>query len=71
MKRPKLKLKTARKWAEGEDERLTELALNGQSIQRIAKVMERTESSIRMRAVKLGVSLAEDLSLRSARNLKP
>jgi hypothetical protein len=45
-------------WSEEEDEQLRKLARSGCGMVEIAQTMERTKSSVRVRAQKLNISIA-------------
>jgi hypothetical protein len=47
-------------WSPAEDERLRKLALSGASLTEIAAQMDRGKSSVRTRALSLGIAIARD-----------
>jgi hypothetical protein len=47
-------------WSDDEDQQLRSLALSGFSLAEIARQMARGTSSVRSRALKLGIAIARD-----------
>jgi hypothetical protein len=68
MERPILKRKKNLKWESDEVELLVSMLLAGQPFTKVVKALDRTEAAIRRQATLIGVSAAEDLRLRDARN---
>jgi hypothetical protein len=46
-----------RGWSYKEDRRLSELAGSGQTLEQIAKAMDRTPNGVRNRSIRLGISI--------------
>lgn len=68
MSRPVLKLKKSRAWSLKEDVTLRERLTAGEMPETIAKEFRRTASAVKLRAVKLGLSISRNLDLRARRN---
>jgi hypothetical protein len=49
-----------RSWLPADDERLRKLAVTGASLTQIAAQMERSKSSVRTRALNMGIAIARD-----------
>ncbi|OYU91916.1 MAG: hypothetical protein CFE29_03455 [Bradyrhizobiaceae bacterium PARB1] len=61
-------LRSNRKWTEADLERMVAMLTGGDSVEKVARQLRRTEAAIRVRATKLRVSASSDLAQRAKRN---